>query len=341
VVIRPPTGRQSSAAPSSIRPRHSLIAPAVPPRAPPPPAPICTQFDKNHEEDEIRPGSENYNADLAQGRGTPDFPFPVRIPSFVLPEHLHLRSKEFIEGIATSSHVDLIQQFLLYRVHMEHGFSIDINVGFVEIILPPGQDYETLEHTHCNNEIDREEDDKGGRPSSCDEFEDDENNPWAPELLHSQSQDFIFPADEEDLQYNVQENIDDEEAARLLLGYNDERGGESRSQAHEGREVGVGGIGNCRRGERGSRAGAAKEKRAVTEGDRGLAQRVGREARASARATAREVAAATSSTPAAAAAAYAGSPEAAAAASAGVPQAAAGASSRLGHRPCCWLIPRR
>jgi hypothetical protein len=331
VVIRPPIGWQSSAAASSIRPRSSLIARAVPSRAPPPAPPICTQFDENHEEEEIRPGSENYNTDLTQGRGTPYFPFPVRIPSFLLPEHLHLRGKEFIEGIATSSHVDLIQQLLLYLVHMEHGFSIDINVGFVEIILPPGQDHETPEHTNCNNEIDREEDEEGGRPSSCDEFEDDENNPWAPELLHSQSEDIVFPADEEDLQYNVQESdIDVEEAARLLMGYTEVRGGESRSQAHERREVGVGRRGNCRRGERGSRARAVKGKRPVNVGDRGLAQRVGRQARVLARAAAREFVAASSGTPAAAAAAYAGSPQAAAVASAGTPQAVAGASSSWG-----------
>jgi hypothetical protein len=116
---------------------------------------------------------------------------------------LYLRGKEFIEGIATNSHVDLIQQLLLYCVHMEHGFSIDINVGFVEIILPPGQNKETQQHTHCNNATNREEDDEGGRLSSCDEFEDEENNLWAPELLHIQSQDFFFPGDEEDMQYNV------------------------------------------------------------------------------------------------------------------------------------------
>jgi hypothetical protein len=121
-----------------------------------------------------------------------------------LPKHLHLRGKEFIEGIATSSHVDLIQQILLYRVHMEHGFSIDINVEFVEIILPAGQDNETLLHSHCNNATDKEEyDDEVGRPSSCNEPEDEENNLWAPEVLHNQSQDFFFPRDEEDLQYNA------------------------------------------------------------------------------------------------------------------------------------------
>jgi hypothetical protein len=165
------------------------------------PSLICTHIENNHEEHEMRPKNEHYNGDLVQGLGILDFPFLMGIPSFLLHEHLYLRGKEFI-GISTSLYVDLIQQLLLYRVHMEHRFSIDINVGFVEIILPPKQDNETQQHTHCNDAVDREENDQTGRPSSCDELEDEENNLWAPKLLHSQSQDFLFPRHEDELQHN-------------------------------------------------------------------------------------------------------------------------------------------
>jgi hypothetical protein len=255
----------------------------------------------------MRPGDEQYNVGLPQGPGTPDFPFPVRIPSFLLPEHLHLRGKEFINGIATSSHVDLIQQLLLYRVHMEHGFSMDINVGFVEIILPPGEDNETQQHIHCNDTADTEDFEEGGRPSSCDELDDEENNLWAPELLHSQFQNLSFPVHEDDLQYNVDESdLDVQEAARLLMDDNEVRGeiprGESRSNVQEQRSM----------GDKGGRQGRAsgRGKRPVKDlGDRGLQEGAGRVAR-EARAAARASTVATSSTAAAATAASSGRPAA-------------------------------
>jgi hypothetical protein len=40
---------------------------------------------------------------------TPDFFFPVRIPSILLDEHLQQSGKEFIEEIAIASHVNQIQ----------------------------------------------------------------------------------------------------------------------------------------------------------------------------------------------------------------------------------------
>jgi hypothetical protein len=132
--------------PSSGRPPwRRFILPAATSAAPLPPPPIYTEFQNNQEEYEMRSGNEHQTADHAHAPVTPAFPFPMRIPSFLLPEHLHLGNKEFVEGIATSSHVDLIQELLLYRVHLEHGFSTEINVGFVEVILPEGQDNET----HC------------------------------------------------------------------------------------------------------------------------------------------------------------------------------------------------
>jgi hypothetical protein len=90
---------------------------------------------QNKEGSEMRPGDLEENIDRAHAPLTPSFSFPVRIPSFLLDEYLHLRGKDFIQGIAISSHIDEVQELLLYRVHLEHGFSIDINVGFVEIIV--------------------------------------------------------------------------------------------------------------------------------------------------------------------------------------------------------------
>jgi hypothetical protein len=45
----------------------------------------------------------------------------------------------------------MAQQLLFYRMHLEHGLSIDINVGFIEIIMPEGQEIETQYHTNINN----------------------------------------------------------------------------------------------------------------------------------------------------------------------------------------------
>lgn len=48
----------------------------------------------------------------------PTFPFLMRIPAFLLDDYLHIPGQPFIEGIATSSHVDEIEHTLLYRMHL-------------------------------------------------------------------------------------------------------------------------------------------------------------------------------------------------------------------------------
>jgi hypothetical protein len=80
-------------------------------RRPAPAAPPRSRFhvlQNNEEESLLRLGEEEYNGDPTLAAVTPDFPFPVRIPAFLLNEHLHIRGKDFIAGIATSSYVDEI-----------------------------------------------------------------------------------------------------------------------------------------------------------------------------------------------------------------------------------------
>jgi hypothetical protein len=146
---------------------------------------------------------------------------------------------------------------------LEHGFSVDINVGFVEIIVAEG----TQQHANVNNTTYMEDSDGGGRPSSCDELE-DEDDLWAPELLHSQSQDFTFHTHHDDLQCNVHEgDIEVEEAARLLMSYDEgEEGisrGNARSEAQDRRQgvrsrTAMGG-GRGRRGETSERGRPAPD----------------------------------------------------------------------------------
>jgi hypothetical protein len=90
-----------------------------------------------------------------------------------------------------------------------------------------------------------------------------------------------------------------EEAARLLMGYNEVREGESRPMAQERTEVT---RSNCGRGWQG-KAGAAKGKAAVDLRGRGLQQAAAPQARSAARAAARAPATGSSGTPEAAAAA--------------------------------------
>jgi hypothetical protein len=85
-------------------------------RRPAPAAPVRfgLQQLQGHEEDSLmRPGDEETIGNPVLAALTPHFPFPVRIPSFLLDEHLQIRGKEFISGIATSFHIDQIQDLLL------------------------------------------------------------------------------------------------------------------------------------------------------------------------------------------------------------------------------------
>jgi hypothetical protein len=64
------------------------------------------------------------------------FPMPVRVPCFLLDSCYVTFATDNLTGIAISSRVDDIGEKLLYRVYLESGHSLDINVGFLEVILP-------------------------------------------------------------------------------------------------------------------------------------------------------------------------------------------------------------
>jgi hypothetical protein len=64
------------------------------------------------------------------------FLLPVRVPCFLLDSTVLTSDKDSLIGIATSSRIDDARRELLYRVHLESGHSLEINIGFLEIILP-------------------------------------------------------------------------------------------------------------------------------------------------------------------------------------------------------------
>jgi hypothetical protein len=85
--IRPPSARSTAATSPSTSTRPPLgplkrLAPT------PPLASRVQQLHSTHEESLLRPGDEEINADPVLGTLIPQFPFPVRIPSFLLDEHL-------------------------------------------------------------------------------------------------------------------------------------------------------------------------------------------------------------------------------------------------------------
>jgi hypothetical protein len=125
-------------------------------------------------------------------RPPPQLPFPVRILSTcLLDRHLQDRSKEWTKGIVTTSFIDGSQQALLYDVHLESGFTIDINAGFVHIVLSKEEEDDNQDKPYCI--IDSEEQEFYGRASSCEDPEDDEDDdckPWPLKMLHSASQNF-------------------------------------------------------------------------------------------------------------------------------------------------------
>jgi hypothetical protein len=197
-----------------------------------------------------------------------------------------------------------------------------------------GEENDAHHHSIFNNTTYFEENDETGRPSSCDEVEDedDDGNLWAPELLHSQSQDFSFPAFQNDVQGDVEDrDTEVEEAARSLLSYGEDTGGLLRSD--------VVGRGQRRmhassrgRGDRGGRKGLPLRGRKSPIAP--VKRDGGRAARAKARAAARAGRAAISSGSEALAAATSGSPDAAAAGTSisaarpAGPEATAGPSQR-------------
>jgi hypothetical protein len=70
------------------------------------------------------------------------FPLLVRVPCFLLESTVLTSGKESLTGIAKSSLIDDTREELLYRVHLESGHFLEINVGFLEIIFPDPQEHE-------------------------------------------------------------------------------------------------------------------------------------------------------------------------------------------------------
>jgi hypothetical protein len=113
------------------------------------------------------------------------FPLPVHVPSFLLDSSILTSGRNNLTGIATSSRVDDTGDALLYRVHLESGHSLEINVGFLEIILPHLEGQEA--HREPANDLVESQHPMHGRYSSCEEETDDEvdENQWPTEMMHT------------------------------------------------------------------------------------------------------------------------------------------------------------
>jgi hypothetical protein len=117
------------------------------------------------------------------------FLVPVRVPCFLLDSCYVTSATDSLTGIATSSRVDDTRKELLYRVYLESGHSLDINVGFLEIILLGPEDCEE-QREPMRGQVRIQELQTHGRYSSCEEDTDqeDDGNHWPMEMLH----DFYF-----------------------------------------------------------------------------------------------------------------------------------------------------
>lgn len=94
--------------------------------------------------------------------------------------------KENLIGIATSSRVDDIGEELLYYVHLESGYSLEINVGFLEIILLDPQGHEAVTQL-TQALVDNQQLQMHGRYSSCEEESNNEGgeNHWPTKMVHN------------------------------------------------------------------------------------------------------------------------------------------------------------
>jgi hypothetical protein len=100
----------------------------------------------------------------------PAFPLPIEIPNYYLYEVLQIQGGQDDQGttigIATSNFNDA--GILYYRVHLPTGAIFTINSGFVKILQQNEEDIDTSEEERDHN-IDREEHELHGRPSSCED----------------------------------------------------------------------------------------------------------------------------------------------------------------------------
>jgi hypothetical protein len=91
-----------------------------------------------------------------------------------------------LTSIATSSHVDDIGEELLGHVYLESGHSLDINLGFLEIILHGPEGCEE-QREPMRGQVRSQELQTHGRYSSCkeDTNQEDDGNHWPMEMLHN------------------------------------------------------------------------------------------------------------------------------------------------------------
>jgi hypothetical protein len=110
----------------------------------------------------------------------------VRVPRFLLDSTVLTSDKDSLIGIATSSRIDDTRGELLYHVHLESGHSLEINVGFLEIILPNPKGYEA-DIQLATKLVDNQQLQTHGRYSSCEDETDDEcsQNQWPTKMLHN------------------------------------------------------------------------------------------------------------------------------------------------------------
>jgi hypothetical protein len=81
----------------------------------------------------------------------------------------------------------------LYVVHLESSFTIDLNAGFVHIMLPEEEDDNQDKCYNNDCIIDRQENEIYGHVSSYEDLDDDEDDdctPWPLEILHNAFQNF-------------------------------------------------------------------------------------------------------------------------------------------------------
>jgi hypothetical protein len=108
----------------------------------------------------------------------------VRVPCFLLDSSFVTSATDSLTGIATNSCVDDTGQELLYRVRLESGHSLEINVGCLEIILP-GPEGSRAHGGPRRAEVESQELQTHGRYSSCEEETDHEGDQWPTEMLHN------------------------------------------------------------------------------------------------------------------------------------------------------------
>jgi hypothetical protein len=204
------------------------------------------------------------------------FPLPVRVPSFLLDPSILTSGRHSLTGIATSSRIDDTGEVLLYRVHLESGHSLEINVGFLEILLPDPEGHEAL--TEPANDLVESQHPMHGRYSSCEEETDDEvhENEWPTEMMHNPDfSNFCFNSHDTG-RWRVGDDSDSEveRAAQSLQGDRN-LWGDQLQHPDNVRGRGRGGRSNCKHGGR-QRRGQANVDPVCMDAERGEASPQGR-----------------------------------------------------------------